>query len=96
MDWTLINGLIRPELAVVLAVCWVVGYILKRTPRVPDWSIIYFVTLVAVIFVCLSAGWSAESILQGILVGAVAIYGNQLYKQATKAAEEDDHAGKGL
>ncbi|MHA6530171.1 phage holin family protein [Paenibacillus sp. BAC0078] len=73
----------------VVAVCWVIGYILKQTPRVPDWTIIYVVTLAAVVVVCLMLGFSPESILQGILCGAVAVYGNQLVKQTTKKSGDE-------
>ncbi|MCM3747471.1 phage holin family protein [Paenibacillus pasadenensis] len=86
MDWTFINALIRPELGGVLAVCWIVGYILKQTPRVPDWSIVYAVTVVGVLMACLLLGGSVESIIQGVLCGAVAVYGYQLIKQTAKGA----------
>ncbi|OKP67560.1 hypothetical protein A3842_28060 [Paenibacillus sp. P3E] len=88
MEWNAIANFIKPELLVVVAVCWVVGYILKQTPRVPDWTIIYAVTVVAVIIVSLTMGFTAESILQGILCGAVAVYGNQLVKQTKKSGDE--------
>ncbi len=94
MDWTIINGLIRPELAGVLAVCWIAGYVLKRTPRVPDWSIVYAVTAVGILMTCLLLGAVVESIIQGVLCGAVAVYGNQLYRQTAQAVKgEDDNAG---
>lgn len=89
MEWSAVANFINPELLMVVAVCWVIGYILKQTPKVPDWTIIYVVTLAAIIVVCLMLGFTAESILQGILCGAVAVYGNQLVKQTIKAKEDD-------
>lgn len=91
-DWTFIYSLIKPELGGVLAVCWIVGYVLKRTPRVPDWSIIYVVTLVAVIMACLLLGLGAESVIQGVLCGAFAVYGYQLVKQTAKVANGEGNA----
>ncbi|ASA21940.1 phage holin family protein [Paenibacillus donghaensis] len=88
MEWNAIANFIEPELLIVVAVCWVIGYILKQTPRVPDWTIIYLVTLGAVVLVSLTLGFNAESVLQGILCGAVAVYGNQLVKQARKGGGE--------
>ncbi|WP_312151045.1 phage holin family protein [Paenibacillus odorifer] len=88
MEWNAVSSFIKPELLLVLTVCWVIGYILKQTPRVPDWTIIYIVTLVAIAVVCLMLGLSPDSVLQGILCGAVAVYGNQLVKQTKKGVDE--------
>jgi hypothetical protein len=88
MEWDIIAKLIKPELLGVVALCWVFGFMLKKTPRVPDWTIIYLVTLVSVGMVSFTLGLSPESVLQGVLCGAVAVYGNQLVKQARKGAGE--------
>lgn len=88
MEWNAVANFIKPELLMVVAVCWVIGYILKQTPKVPDWTIIYAVTLAAVVVVVLMLGFTAESVLQGVLCGAVAVYGNQLVKQAQKSGDE--------
>ncbi|OZQ66050.1 hypothetical protein CA600_12380 [Paenibacillus sp. VTT E-133280] len=88
MEWNAVANFIKPELLIVLIACWVIGYILKKTPRVKDWTIIYIVTLAAIIAVCIILGLSVDSVLQGILCGAVAVYGNQLVKQAKKGVDE--------
>ncbi|MNI83396.1 hypothetical protein D3C73_1401930 [compost metagenome] len=88
MEWNAVSSFIKPELLLVLTACWVIGYMLKQTPRVPDWTIIYIVTLVAIFVVCLMMGLSSDSVLQGILCGAVAVYGNQLVKQTKKGTDE--------
>lgn len=68
----------------VVAACWVIGYILKRTPKVPDWSIVYVVVVSAVIFAVGLMGWGMEAIIQGILTGAFAVFGHQAVKQAAE------------
>lgn len=88
MEWNAIANFIRPELLLVVAVCWAVGYTLKKTPRVPDWTIIYAVTIFAVGVVIAVSGVNVDSVLQGVLCGAVAVYGNQLIKQSRKAGDE--------
>ncbi|MFD5020006.1 phage holin family protein [Paenibacillus sp. NPDC058367] len=88
MEWSAIANFIKPELLLIVVVCWVIGYILKQTPRVPDWTIIYAVTLVAIIIVVLTTGLNVDSVLQAILCSAVAVYGNQLVKQTRKGAGE--------
>lgn len=89
MEWNVVSSFVKPELLLVLTVCWVIGYVLKQTPRVPDWTIIYIVTLVAIVVVCLMMGLSPDSFLQGILCGAVAVYGNQLVKQVKKGTDNE-------
>ncbi|MFU1796957.1 phage holin family protein [Paenibacillus azoreducens] len=90
MDWETIYGLIDVRLLVVVALCWVIGYALKQTPRVPDWTIIYIVTLVAVLITVWMLGFGPEALIQGVLVGAFAVYGNQLVKQVKKAGDSND------
>lgn len=90
MEWAAIQAMIQPELAGVLAVCWVAGYVLKRTPRVPDWSIVYAVTAVAILMTCLLLGPVVESVIQGILCGAVAVYGHQLLQQTKQAISSEE------
>jgi hypothetical protein len=88
MEWNAVMEFINPELLVVVVACWIIGSWLKQTPKVPDWSIVYIVTLVAIIFALLMLGFVITSFIQGILCGAVAVYGNQLIKQAKKSGDE--------
>lgn len=82
MEWKMILELIEPRFLIVVAVCWAIGVIVKQTPRVPDWTIVYIVTLVAVLLTIWLIGLSAESVIQGILCGSFAVYGHQLIKQS--------------
>ncbi|MEK4141159.1 phage holin family protein [Paenibacillus sp. FSL M7-0547] len=88
MEWSIVSEFIKPELLMVVAVCWIIGYVLKQTPRVPNWTIIYAVSLAAILIVSFTLGFNVDSFLQGILCGAVAVYGNQLVKQTRKGAGE--------
>lgn len=89
IDWGLIFRLIDPALMLVVAACWVIGFALKRTPLVPDWTIIFIVTVIAIVFTTLILGLSAESVIQGILCGAVAVFGHQTVKQAKKGGVKE-------
>lgn len=82
MEWNIIFELIDPRLLAVVAVCWVIGYVLKQTPEVKDWMIVYIVLVIAVLFTVWIMGFSAEAIIQGVLVAAFAVFGHQLVKQA--------------
>ncbi|WP_305953743.1 phage holin family protein [Paenibacillus odorifer] len=50
---------------------------------------VYIVTLMAIVFAVLMLGFVITSLIQGILCGAVAVYGNQLVKQAKKSGDEE-------
>lgn len=88
MEWNMVLEYINAELIVVVIACWIIGYVLKRTPLIPDWCIIYLVTIIAIVFACTLLGFTVQSVIQGILCGAVAVYGNQLIKQGKKGVEE--------
>lgn len=90
MEWSVIYNLIAPELFAVVTACWAVGYMLKQTPHVPDWSIVYIVTAVAIGFAIAIKGWNAEAIVQGILSGAFAVYGHQIVKQAREGVRKQE------
>lgn len=90
MEWNIIYELIDSRLVIVVAASWVIGFTLKKTPFVPDWSIVYIISLFSILFTGLLLGWSAESVIQGILAGAVAVYGNQLVKQTHKRVSDQD------
>lgn len=89
MEWNVIE-FINPELLIVVVACWIIGFILKRTPKVPDWTIVYAVTIIAIVFAGALLGFTVQSFIQGILCGAVAVYGNQLVKQARKGTDGED------
>ena len=86
MDWNIVYGLIDARLLIVVAACWVIGYVLKKTPKVADWTIVYIVTAAAVVLTVGLIGFSVEAVIQGILAGAFAVYGHQIVKQ-TKSGE---------
>ena len=88
MEWGVIWDLIDPRLVGVVAACWVVGFILKSTPVIPDWTIVYVVVIVAVLLTIWMLGWSPDSVVQGILAGAFSVYGHQVVKQTRSIGEE--------
>ncbi|WP_342417192.1 phage holin family protein [Paenibacillus sp. FSL R10-2782] len=90
MDWNTVWSLIDPKLLIVVALCWVLGIIIKNTPRVPDWSIVYIVTAVAVILTIWMIGWGPKAVIQGVLAGAFAVYGNQFIKQSKQIGNRGD------
>ncbi len=63
----------------------IVGAIIKNTEKIPD----KYIPLILLFFGILGAiailGLSPESVVQGILVTGMAVYGNQVVKQLKKS-----------
>lgn len=77
--------------AIVVPVLWCIGAALKRTPKVADWLIPYLlgaagITLCMIISLT-TCGSAVEGIMQGVITAGVAVYGNQLVKQAANKKE---------
>jgi len=81
MEWGVLMEQIDPKLMAVVAACWCIGYVLKQTPRVPNRTIVYLVTIFAVLLVIWLCGFGPHSVIQGVLCGAFSVYGHQLVKQ---------------
>ena len=79
------SNLIDPALTIVVAACWVIGLILKATPHIPDWAIVYIITVIAIVLAMALQGWTVMNAIQGLLCGAFAVYGHQLFKQTKEA-----------
>lgn len=90
MEWDIVQSFIKPEFLIVVVVAWVLGYMVRTVPKIPNWSIVFIVTAYTIVTVVVIEGWSAQALMQGILCGAVAVYGNQLVKQTKRAAREPE------
>lgn len=60
---------------------WVLGYALKQTPQIPDWSIIWILLLFSVLFGTFAFGFSVQGMINGIIAAGVAVLGHQMVKQ---------------
>ncbi len=60
---------------------WVIGTAIKKTPKVPDWSIIWVLIFVSLIVATWSFGLTAEAFATGIVAAGIALIGHQLLKQ---------------
>jgi hypothetical protein len=82
MTWEKIFELIPAELMIVVAACWVLGFVLKRTPKVPNWAVIFILLVFAISFSVWMLGFTPEVIMQAILCAAFATYGYEMIKSA--------------
>lgn len=88
-----------PEnMMIVVIGLWIIGYCLKKTPKVEDWSIPWILIVVGVIFSIglnildkdITSNLLVTATLQGICCAGVAVLGNQLKKQTEKEMESED------
>lgn len=77
-DYILDNALI------LIPVIYVLGMMLKGTEKVSDKYIPIILLPIGVILAMLIVGFNANGFIQGVLVTGVAVYANQLVKQALK------------
>lgn len=70
---------------ILIPVLLVVGAILKNTEKIKDKYIPVILLPIGIILsIWIMKGFSADSVIQGILVTGAAVYGNQLVKQISK------------
>jgi hypothetical protein len=80
-------GFIIDEALYIIPALWVLGMMLKNTPKVPDWTIPYILGFVGVGLAISVLGFDANSIIQGILVAGAAVYFHELLKQGVKSSK---------
>ncbi len=68
---------------VLVPVLYIIGMIIKATPRINDWTIPYILLPLGILGTIGLMGLSINSVIQGILVTGAAVYANQLIKQGT-------------
>ena len=70
---------------VLIPVLFIIGQVIKGIEKVADKYIPIVLLPCGILGSIALSGISADSVIQGILVVGVTVYGNQLVKQVTKA-----------
>lgn len=76
-----IDQYIKPEMLIVIPALLFLGWMMKETPRVPDWLIPYFNTVFGIIAGIAITASVIDGFIQGILVSAMSVLIFNLYKQ---------------
>lgn len=93
MDIEALKELVKPELAILIPVMWAIGYAIKNTQKIDDKYIPIILGVVSILLTALGLLATVESnlitllfaaITQGIIIAALAVYGNQIVKQMSK------------
>lgn len=91
MDWDIVLGFIDPTLFIVIVLIWCLGLFLKKAPLFKEEWMIPFILLAiaivtAVILLGIDRGFTPEvivqGVIQGVIIAAVAVFGNEVLKQA--------------
>lgn len=93
MEFNLIE-LIQAELLILIAVVYVLGLFLKKIPNIPDWTIpvilLFAAIMLTVVYkaIALAEGFTpitfVNSVIYGILIAGICVFGNQLVKQTRR------------
>ena len=92
MNWELILSYVRPELIILVVFIWAIGLFLKKAPWFKsEWQIPFILLAISILFailwiaIVIGEGWAAaviiSAIVQGVLVAALAVFGNEAFKQ---------------
>lgn len=92
MNWSDVIKFIRPELFILVVFVWCLGLFLKKAPWFTgEWKIPFILLGTSVIFtilyitVVVGEGFSAaaiiSAIIQGVIIGALSVFGNEAAKQ---------------
>lgn len=80
----MLKDYIMDNALILIPVIYVLGMMLKGTEKVSDKYIPIILLPVGIILAMLLVGFTANGFIQGVLVTGVAVYANQLVKQALK------------
>lgn len=85
----ILNEYVVQQALIIIPVLLVIGKIIKETPTVKDWLIPYMLLAFGVVFAVALIGFSVDAVIQGVLVSGAAVFGNQLFKQATEQKSDE-------
>lgn len=84
----LVKEFVDPKVFFIIPVLWFIGVLLKTTPKVPDWTIVWIVTITGVVLSTIFIGFDVYGFSQGIMTSAVAVLSYDMFNQSKKAAQK--------
>lgn len=78
------------QLGILVVALGIIGAILKKTPKVQDWTIPWIELVLGVIgSIALQTSFSALAFVQGIVAAGITSLGAQLYIQTMRSRKDD-------
>ncbi len=101
MDWNTVLNFVRPELIILVIFVWCFGLFLKKTPAFKaEWIIPLILLAISVVFTVLYIGFVIgegftpasviSAVIQGVIIAALAVFGNEVFKQSTVKRIDDN------
>lgn len=78
---------VTEQALILIPVLYIIGMLLKNTPKIKDWLIPYILLALGIVGAVSLMGFTVQAIIQGILVSGATVLGNQLIKQVTQKTE---------
>ena len=79
-----LNEYLIEDALIIVPVLFVIGRIIKETPRAKDWIIPYVLLVISILLSSFILGFSADAVMQGELAAGIAVFSNELVKQAVE------------
>jgi len=84
---------IDSNIYILTPVLFIIGMILKATPKLPSWLIPYLLGIIGIALCIGIKGCNVGAVIQGVLVSGLSVYGHQLIKQGVSALRGDSSSG---
>lgn len=75
---------LHSALVTVVPVLIILGFALKNTPKVPDWTIVWVLLLLGALAGVLAVGFNVEGFANGVIAAGLAIASHQAFKQTVE------------
>ena len=79
-----LNEYLIEDALIIVPVLFVIGRIIKETPKAKDWIIPYVLLVISILLSSFILGFSADAVMQGVLAAGIAVFSNELVKQAVE------------
>lgn len=76
-----VQNYIDPAMLGAVLFLWFIGWCLKQTPAVPNWSILWIIVVLGTVAGLAIVGLDVNGVIQGVLAAALSIFGHQAVKQ---------------
>jgi len=87
MDTDIMSFIVK-DAYILIPVLYVIGVLLKKTPRLADWLIPWILLALGMTGGFFLGDMQLIGLLQGVLVTGVTVFSNQLYKQTVYKSKE--------
>ena len=88
MDIVLTDYIVK-EAYILIPVLYVIGLMLKKTPKLADWLIPWILLALGMVGGFFLSDMQFKGLLQGVLVAGFTVFSHQIYKQTKGNSKEE-------